>query len=111
MTDNLIEQLQAGVCLHKKGWSGDVHSDKAFGPLDVTATNELMARAAGEIERLEKEAIARDVSHERIQSEHQENLARWRRQMAALRTENERLKDENGQLAAALACREEEENL
>ncbi len=49
MPDELIEQLQAGVCMDMKqssdalGW---------YGTPDVTATNELMARAAGEIKRL-----------------------------------------------------------
>ncbi len=49
---NLIEQLQAGFCLHKPRYPGDVHGDKLFGPLDMTATDALMARAADEIKRL-----------------------------------------------------------
>ena len=52
MNEKLIEQLQSGVCMHKKRWSGDVHSDEAFGPLDEQATNALMSRAADEIKRL-----------------------------------------------------------
>ena len=52
MSDDVVEQLKAGCCMHKKYWSGDVHGDKAYGPLDEAATNALMVRAADEIRRL-----------------------------------------------------------
>ncbi len=85
MNAELIEQLGEGVPHHAKRHSGDTHSDKECGPADVEAADRIMARAVDEIDRLEREAIERDVAHKRIVAENEEELQQWRQQMGELR--------------------------
>ncbi len=76
MNTELIEQLEAGFCMHKKRWSGDVHGDRECGPLDEQATNALMARAVDEIKELEARlnhsgAVKRKINREVLAELHE----------------------------------------
>lgn len=50
---------EAGIIYLPNRWSGDTHSDKATGCVDVDATEQLIAKQAAEIERL-KSACAKE---------------------------------------------------
>ncbi len=64
-TEQLIQKLREGCVVLPKRFSGDTHRDNATGYVDEAATNELMAAAADEIERLRAElSVAAAVSPE-----------------------------------------------